>query len=145
MSFIDTMDADEVHDFDSLFRYAQQRYGIVAHFKVKNQFRTQLNEFLADNPHVGIGIVVKAIDWGKDTHRHINHPMGVLTLVTLARAAGALPELDPRFAAEEQIEEEINDALAVETDDGWRDRLICSSGAARINALNEWKEERAVA
>src|SRR5690606_37069346 len=101
--------------------------------------------FQEDNPHVDISVLVKTVDWAKDTGRRIRTLSGVMYLVQEAHAAGALPELDPQRQRERNLSDAVFKALAVESDPEWRRRLILSQGEARQSALSEWQEHSQIA
>lgn len=139
------MTSTEVETVEDLIEYVRSRYGVVVHWREKVRFRERYNEFMKDNPHVDISVLVKAADWGKDTKRRLKTLNGLFFLVSDAFALGALPELDPAFAKTTCLEEGIIEALSIEEDEGWVKRLVASQGPSRARALEEWRQVRGVA
>jgi hypothetical protein len=150
MSYVDLKEYSDVTTVEDLMEFVRSRYGVIVAIKEKIRFRGQLKEFLADNPHLGddseaLRILAKAVEWGKRSRRKCTSLCGVFYLASYAFASGALPELDPDHVTSNQLETDILDALSIETDNKWRTRLIASAGSARVQALQEWRQQQVTA
>lgn len=143
MSYVDLIASEDVKTIDDLIEYARSRYGVIINWQERAKFKKHWSDFQKSNPHVDFAIIVKAINWGKDTRRRLKTLSGVFYLVSAAFASGALPELDPDYSTRSRLEDGIFEALSIETDDFWRTRLIGSMGSAREQALTEWREHNA--
>lgn len=145
MNDFDPITVDDVETADDLIEFIRSRFGVVVTWKEKAKFKNMLKQFKSDNPHVDIGVLAKAADWAKKGHKKATSLCAVFYYVDFARKAGALPELDPKHVENVELEDRITEALEVEKDEGWRRRLIASSGSARILAITEWQEQRGMA
>lgn len=142
MSYLDGIEAKDVKTVDDLISYTRDRFGVVVHYYDKNRFKGQWKEFQVDNPHVDISLLVKAVDWALSHRFKITSLTGVFIAVGKAFESGALPELDPQAASKTRFDDQVREALSIETSEFWFHRLSGSSGKALELALKEWKAER---
>lgn len=106
--------------------------------------RKRCNEFFEHYPRASWFTLCRVVVWCKRSRKY-RRPTRVWVVVDAFRdawSAGALPELDITVS-DEELEDRITEALAVEERDSWRRRLIGAVGVeARRRAYEEWLESR---
>lgn len=135
-----SVSAAEVLNAETFAAYCQQRLGIPQpSYKNMNALRRSANQFFKENPKASWQTMVRVADWCCNNRRRYEEAFGLFHAVRFAWKAGYLPELDPVQEVDENLEARISAALAVETDDDWRRRLLVSSGQMRGLVYDAWQ------
>lgn len=130
---------DEVTSALKFFDFARQRLG-VPFIPVKDReiFCSQMKNLHETDPRITWATLAKVVMWA---HAHKRRPARITWLMkdlNRAWSDGWLPELEAD-ADDMELEEAIVQALRVETDAGWRQRLMEARGAIRQDRLQEWR------
>jgi hypothetical protein len=143
MGWLSHVEAEDVTDARSYANYCQERLGIP--YPTKQQLvglQTQIKDFFSVYPHTDYHSLIRLCDWAKARHRRFATVNGLLSGFRYAWAAGYLPELDPGYRPVSGIDTVIQQALRVEKDLYWRDRLQSCYGSGREVVLGEWRTMR---
>lgn len=147
MGAIDQPDIDSVDSLTDLLRYIASFHGTPTNKQAHIAFYKGFAKFLNTNEHwQGRGItyrhLAKACEWGLKHHKkRLTGASYVLYLLDDAVRFGAIPELEQK-SEEELADDLFYEALAIETDPGWRQYLMSTQGKARRQAMKEWKQAR---
>lgn len=102
--------------------------------------RKKAKTFFEHYPHTDWRTLCRVVQWCKARRRRPPRIWMVLDKFRDAHTAGFLPELDSQEQIEQHIECGIADALASETREGWRRRLIMARGPQqKRSVLSEWQ------
>lgn len=94
--------------------------------------------FFIEYPQADWFTLCRVAQWCRNRKLRVRTTVGLISCFRSAWGDGALPELDPQNV-DLELEREIERALATETDEEWRRRLILARGpGARREALAEW-------
>lgn len=143
MCDIDYVSIIDVKDPVLLARYIEQRVGTPwATAKDVAILRKKCKEFFEHYPHLTYGALCHAADWAHKKKKRLSHVWKVVDMFRYAYEDGFVPEAD-RTEIESPIAMAIDEALAVETDDIWRTRLIATDDAkVRKEVLDRWQTTR---
>lgn len=145
MNVLHILRPEEVVDLDSFAVYCSQQLGTPPTTKVKDMivYRKQMNRFLEANPQMSLRLLVRVVGWAKAKKKRPAYAHTVTCYVPWAFADGALPELQ-EAALDEDTEQAIEAALAVETDERARRMLDLAVGPMRRVALDNWRSTYAL-
>lgn len=128
--------------------YCQQRIGVpYPTIKDMRILRRHVKDFFKNVPDATWYTLCRVADWCKARRKRPQRVWMVVLHFRKAWSDGYLPELDPaEQAIDETVERRVKVALAVETNEWWRRRLLGSSGVgARKEAITEWEQMKAAA
>jgi len=136
--------SNDVRDAESLARYIQQTVGVPwPTLKDMTVLRRSVNEFFQHYPDLDYLTLCRVADWCRSKKRRFARVWQVVPQFRWAYADGALPEVDQVRHTDVDVEDAIREAVAVETDDVWLDRLVCSQGRSlRREVLERWNQQR---
>lgn len=146
MGWADTISVVDVNDPVSFSSYCQQETGIP--YPTGKQMaivRKAINEFFDEYPQADYSSLCSIVRWAKERRKRYANPGNLVRGgFRYAWVDGYLPELDPNYDdVDEDLEKRIEEALAVETDQEWRRRLIVSqTNEARNEVYREWMRYR---
>lgn len=142
--FFGYMDANEVTDARSFANYVQQRLGTpFPSYANLGRLNKQAKRFFSEYPDTSWATLVRVVEFCKARKRRPAHCYSVMSQIRHAYAAGYLPEMEPRERTDAELEVQITEALKVERDEKWRDRLIASSGVeVRRKVYVAWCDTR---
>lgn len=136
----------DVNDWKTFATYCQQRTGTpYPTTKEIPILRKTIKEFFELYPKADYFTLCRVVDWCRSHKKRYRTTAAVLAVGwKYAWSAGYLPELDPSYEHEdEDLEELISDALAVEDHEGWIRRLSIAQGnEARRKVYDVWCKER---
>lgn len=137
--------ADDVTNAVSCFDFARQRLGMPwIPPKDRQIFCKQMKNLRESDPRITWSTMAKVIMWSAAHKRRPARITWLFQDLNRAWRDGWLPEL--RACNDEMdVEDGIIEALRVETDPGWRQRLMEARGAVRLQRLEEWRSCRQVA
>lgn len=146
-NFFGTISRDEVDSPEVFASYCQQALGTpYPSGKQIATLRRNIKEFFKQNPQASYGTLVRTIDWLRSRRKRVPHCYSVINSVRFAWRDGYLPELDPVETKDESFEDLITEALKVEQDPWWRDRLTGGlTPKAKLEIYQSWVEARSEA
>lgn len=143
MSYFDTPTPEDVQTVDQLIEYVRFRCGTLTRMGDRKAFLTHWSTFNKENPWVEIHVLAKVVDWAKANKLRVPTLISLFDAAAEAQSRKAIPELDYRYHQKNAVEEQIREALRVETDPNWRKRFWQAQGRFREEALREWQANRA--
>lgn len=140
-NFFGTVDRDQIDTAEEFANYCQQRMGIpYPTGKGMATLKRNAKLFFKQNPNATWGTLVRTVDWCRNNNRRVANAYSIIPMVRYAWAKGALPELDARNVTNDELEAKILEALQVEKDQWWRDRLQAAVGvSARSQVYEDWQ------
>lgn len=144
-NFFGTLTREEVNSAETFAQFCQQRLGTP--YPTGRQIaalKRNVNVFFEQNPQANYGTLVRTVDWCKNRRKRPPHAAGVISNVRFAFRDGYLPELNPNSEEEDVTTESlIKEAVSVETDPWWKDRLLGGKTAkARYEIYESWVTDR---
>lgn len=136
---------EAVTDFATAEQFIMQQVGI-GHVTAKDSgiFRKKVNEMFDHYPGAEWQTLVRTAQWAKARRRRYAHLYQLVEAVRYAYEDGYLPELDPNN--QEDLDEQIREAIRQEVDPEWRRRLLIAQGTqAKSAILDQWMQLRAPA
>lgn len=120
--------------------YIQQTLGVPwPTAKDMTILRKKCNEFFGHYPDLDYRSLCRVVVYCRTRKRRPPRMWMVVDEFRKAWSAGALPELDPVYREDENLDEKINAALATEQDPVWRRRLLLAQGpSARREVYAAW-------
>lgn len=104
--------------------------------------RRKAKDFFKLYPQADWYTLCRVAHWCKARKRRPAYIHNVIDSYRFAWSAGYIPELSSADRKDENVEQQIALALQVERRDGWRRRLILSSGPEqRKKVLDEWRQD----
>ncbi len=104
--------------------------------------RRKCKAFFKEYPHTDWFTMCRIVNWMVRNKRRVPKMYMVVDHYRYAWAKGALPELDPRYAEDAEADAMIAQALAVESDERWRRRLLLAQDPIQKREVYaSWREE----
>lgn len=145
MGWVDRLTVDDVDDWKTFATFCQQETGIP--YPTQKQvaaLRGAIKEFFTQYPDTDFSTLCNIVRWAKERRKRYATPANLLRGgFRYAWEDGYLPELDPNYNdVDEELEVDIEGALAVEKDVVWRRRLIVAqTNQARSDVYSEWLKQ----
>ena len=137
MGFCDRTYPENVIDNDTFMQYVCETVGSPWAFKDLLVMRKKTKGFFSEYPQCDWATLVRVAQWARAKRRRPAHAFQVVDYARYAWSDGAVPEMDPSND-DLALEAEIHQALEVETDSCWRERLIMSEGDGRRAVYQQW-------
>lgn len=140
-SYLYVLTAADVTDARSFAAYAQQCLGTPEpRGRDIALLQRKLNDFFLATPRATWLTLAHTVEWCRARKRRSATAWGVISHVRWAWSDGLLPELNPQPRVDHNTEYLIELALATESSEMWRDRLIGACGIDnRRAALSAWQ------
>lgn len=137
---VDYLTHSEVDSPEKLARYIQQTVGTpFPDVKDINQLKKKVKAFFKQYPHLNYTVLCAVADWCARKKRRFARTAYVVDMFRYAYADGALKCELTQEKHDPFVEEAIEKALKVETDERWQRRLIIPSSARmRREVIDEW-------
>lgn len=135
---------EDVVSAESFAGYAQQQLGIpYPTLKQMIILKRQIKDVMEKNPGFTYASLPRVVEWAKSRKKRFADPIKLLSSFRYAFEDGYLPELSERYEDLIEIDDKINAALRVETDQEWRRALMLSEDIEEKNAMyTKWVELR---
>lgn len=143
MCDIDYLSTSQVNDPKTLARYIQQQTGTPwATLQDMVLLQKKCKVFFSHYPHLSYETLCHVADWAHRRKRRFSNVWKVVDAFRYAYQDGSLPEVDARVP-DHKLEEQISEALNVETDSDWRMQLIATrSEKTRREVFSNWQTNR---
>lgn len=148
-SVLKTWTPDEVQNAPdpakAFAEYAQQSLGVPwPSYKDLILLRKKAKEFFEHYPDADWRTLCRVVTWAANRKRRYARVWALVDDFRRAYRDGALPELSPGVVRQSaSVQEMVDDALKVETDEVWRRRLLLADGRMQQEeVLAAWRRER---
>src|SRR5690606_16911809 len=146
MGWVDQLSASDVVDANSFAQYCQQETGIpLLRGRKIIALRKEIKIFFDTYPHATYFTLCRLVDWAKAKKKRYADASNLLSKgFRLAWVDGYLPELDPNYMPiDTDLEEKIEKAIAVETNQIWLRKLVIAKGGSSAQEVYEsWRNYR---
>lgn len=134
--------AADVKNASEFAQFAQQNLGTPwATKKDMVLLQKRSNEFFSHYPHCGWDTLCRVVMWAKRKRKRFAYVWQTVDAFRWAWQDGAIPELER--SRDDAVEDRIDDALTIETNDVWRTALIGTENRnQRRELVEQWEQER---
>jgi hypothetical protein len=140
MGWADQITRDQVKNLDTLADYCRQVAGVPYPTKqMKGKALKEAKRLMEEYPTLTWPGLANLAHWAKDNKCRFSSFVPLLASFRYAYRDGYMPELE--VTEDGRIEELLEAALAVETDQEWRRRLITARGNGRKIVYAAWHKQ----
>lgn len=144
MGRLDYLSTPDVHNSETLATYIEQQTGTPwATNQDRLILKKKCNEFFQRYPYLDYEALCHLTDWCHRRRRRFSNVWKVLDQFRYAYEDGALPEVNTRRRVDPQLEQDIEEALSLETDSEWRAMISGTPNLkVRKEVLENWRIKR---